>query len=620
MSTENAGLDNADTAQWSEDARLKHTCIFCYTAFDEDSASCPTCGSDRPDQGWTRTEARPDPWLGRSLADRYRLVQRLGRGSAGDVYRATKPHIDGQWAIKMIVTQGEGADSGGRTQRERAVREVQILSSIPNPHIVDFHDLLELPGGVLAVVMDFVDGSHLGELLASCERCSIARAARIATDIASGLRDVHARGVVHRDLKPANVMIHSPGTEAEFAELIDFGIARFQGESQQTVGFIGTPRYTSPEQARGERAGPSSDIYNLGMLLHHMLAGSPPFPQDDIKELLKAHSAEKPPTLKESSGGIEFPEGLEELVASMLAKHPADRPNGMKAVVEQLQAFVDYDDSGEADDPDPSATEPGFEGSPQSGIHRRPGGLDDTSSQPTSEMESPRDQAPFTRQSTDVFDFSPEGYVAFRDEDNSVRVTSPSGSYDSVVLEPSESVTAVSFAGDHLLVGQSDGTVAAYDLETRHFEELMDDGPTEAASAVAQDRDGGILVTGFSSGIVVFRGHSSSGRIWRPLSDGAPVIDLAVHADGNVAVIREDGQVELYNLSDSHRETKLSHQHDSVMPIEVVFSGDGYLLAVRLSDGTADIYNTVDAQRVGRIENIPENTSEVFDSISSDGD
>jgi serine/threonine protein kinase len=615
MPTERSGLDNADTAQWSENSRLRHTCIFCYTAFEENPASCPTCGSDKPDGGWTRTDTRPDPWLGRSLDNRYRLVQRLGRGSAGDVYRATKPHIDGQWAIKMIVTQGEGTDSGGRTQRERAVREVQILSSIPNPHIVDFHDLLELPGGVLAVVMDFVDGSHLGDLLAACERCSIARAARIATDIASGLRDVHARGVVHRDLKPANVMIHSPGTEAEFAELIDFGIARFQGESQQTVGFIGTPRYTSPEQARGERAGPSSDIYNLGMLLHHMLSGSPPFPQDDIKELLKAHSAEQPPTLKESSEGIEFPEALENLVASMLAKHPADRPNGMKAVIEQLQDFVDYDDSDVSEASEASSTEPGFAGSPQSGIHRRPGGLDQTSSEPESDSETPREQNPFTRQSTDVYDYSADGYIAFCDEDNAVHVTSPSGSYDSIVLEPSESVTAVSFAGDHLLVGQSDGTVAAYDLETRHMEELMDDGPTEAASAVAQDRDGGILVTGFSSGIVVFRGHSSSGRVWRPLSDGAPVIDLAVHADGNIAVIRQDGQVELFNLSDSHRETKLSHQHDSVMPVEVVFSSDGYLLAVRLSDGTADVYNTVDAKRIGRIENVPENTSEVFETL-----
>lgn len=618
IQSDDNSIHNSTPADWSSGSRLTYTCDACHAAFDPPCERCPYCDTASPSSGWPTISTRPDPWLGRCLADRYRLVRRLGRGATGAVYRARRPHVEGSWAVKMISTAQSGlrTELAGRSMRERVVREVRVLSSIANPHVVDFEDLLELPDGVVAVVMDFVDGSTLASEMGASAPFSTRRAARIALDIASGLCDIHARGIVHRDLKPANVMLHYPGTDREFAEIIDFGIARFEGESEQTVGFIGTPRYTSPEQARGDRAGPAGDIYNLGMLLHHMLVGRPPFTHHEVDELLAAHSSAAAPSLSEASEWGSFPEPLEDLVGKMLEKRPADRPCDMQRVIDRLRRFADGDTS-------PAAVS---EAEPTGGGDASPESFRDGTSSPAVPLSGiniqkpdfPRssDPSPGDRTPRGLFDFNADGAKAFRDDENAVHLTSPSGSHDSIVLNPSESVTAVACQSGHLLVGRADGTVTGVDLENRSTETLLGEPPGTAVSAVAEAGEAGLIVIGFEGGNVLFRATTADGYVWRHVSDGPAVVDVAVHGDGGVAVARQNNTTELYNVSAQEREAIIDLHHDRPID-EILYSEDGYLLGVRFTCGDVTIVETVEGREINDLpaDQVPENTAEIFGQL-----
>ena len=626
MSGSRHHTDDGADASGERPSLLRFLCERCTTTFHTKYDFCPRCMRPRPSEGWRPTRDFPDAWLGRRIG-RYRVEQRLGQGAAAAVYRASRPHLDDTYAFKVInLDLAEGSDQGP-SLRERVEREVRILSSISSPHIVGFHDFLELRGGSVAVVMDYVPGKTLGHLLdGDDEPFALERALQFAIEIASGLRDAHRHGVVHRDLKPDNVMVHDLGGRGEFVELIDFGVARFESEASRTVGFIGTPRYTSPEQARGESVDTSSDIYNLGMLLFHMCAGHPPYVQESVNDLLQAHSRQEAPHLSAASDR-EIPPELDALVQQMMAKAPADRPAETTEVLERLRT-VQSQIAGDASESDPARTQLGADSAPESiagdstpgvgSVHR----TDDY--HPLSGDEEPRESDEETvRPPSDVFDVSDRGSILYRDEDNRLRVRHtmtagrPRELDDQILAEFSTPVTALAVdETGRALLGYRDGSLRDFDVDSGRVVGIEQGRDTGPVAAIACTPDGKRIVVGYQNGEVRFRDpktRSDSG--WQSLPGGDGVVSVGIHDDGScIAISRRDATTEVFVPARSTRERCSLIDHD-VRPEMVDFSPDGYLVAIQFPDGSAHLYSALTGHHVSQAPQQVLQPSGVFDAI-----
>ena len=215
--------------------------------------------------------------IGSVLHESYRIDGVLGRGGMGVVYEASHLRLPKRYAIKVLdQTVVHDADAFARFRRE-----AEITSAIGHPNIVEVHDLNYTPAGTPYIVMELLDGEHLGAYLQREGALSPQRTLEIAREIASGLAAAHQRGVIHRDLKPQNVFLGKKGGREQI-KVLDFGISKITGaQSIQTRSetLMGTPGYMSPEQARGDskQAGPWSDQFSLGAIVYEMLAGRPAF-------------------------------------------------------------------------------------------------------------------------------------------------------------------------------------------------------------------------------------------------------------------------------------------------------------------------------------------------------
>ena len=215
----------------------------------------------------------------RVLADRYALEHELAVGGFARVYRGTDRRLGRPVAVKLLEV-GRIATADPEARR-RFVREARSSAGFTHPHAVTVFDAGEADGE-LFIVMELVDGPSLANAMAERGPFPEGDAVRIATQVLSALSAAHASGIVHRDVKPANILLDARGD----AKLADFGIAkRFDDltDSLTATGLIvGTPRYLSPEQARGEPISPASDLYAVGVILHEMLAGAPPFADESL--------------------------------------------------------------------------------------------------------------------------------------------------------------------------------------------------------------------------------------------------------------------------------------------------------------------------------------------------
>ncbi len=249
---------------------------------------------------------------GRVLDGRYELRGIIGEGSFGRVYRGRDRRLARPVAVKVIKPWW--ADDGASIERFQG--EAQLLARVNDPGIVQIYDFGHTPDGPYYVA-ELVEGESLEERLRRGPLAP-AEAARIAEQLCGALGSAHAQGVVHCDVKPANVLLDRDGR----VKVGDFGVARF-GEtnpSESSALFGGTPRYMSPEQARGRQLTPASDVYSAGVVLYEMLAGEPPFQAGSPVELGICHLQQAPPALAE-----DVPAPLRELVGVALAKRPGDR-------------------------------------------------------------------------------------------------------------------------------------------------------------------------------------------------------------------------------------------------------------------------------------------------------
>ncbi len=262
------------------------------------------------------------------IGDRYRLGDVLGRSLMSEVRRGEDIRLCRPVAIKLL------RDDGDPRSVARFEREAQILARLHDPNIVVVFDT-GVDGRDRFIVMELIEGPTLRQLLDDEGGLGLERATEIAGGIASALGSAHALGIVHRDVKPSNVLLPPDGG----VKLVDMGIARLLSAEALTITLsaLGTARYMSPEQAQGGRLDGRSDLYSLGCVLFEMLAGRTPFEGTPVA-LSYAHTHTPAPRVRSINGAV--PAAMDDLVAAMLEKDPADRPQTAEDVQRSLGAAL----------------------------------------------------------------------------------------------------------------------------------------------------------------------------------------------------------------------------------------------------------------------------------------
>lgn len=265
--------------------------------------------------------------IGQIVDGRYQIVELIGEGGMGWVYRAEQILLKRPVAIKVLQRSYSATAEVGR----RFEREAVAVARLDHPNCVAVQDFGRLPDGSLFLVMSYLPGTLLRDAIESGP-FSMARALHVTRHILAGLAHAHHAGIIHRDVKPANVMLVPYDGDQDFAKLFDFGIAKLMdpveepAEKLTTVGQrFGTPAYMSPEQSLGKPVDARTDLYSATVVLFEMLTGKQPFTADDDAGLLVMHAAKAPPTLAECAPEISFPAQVEALVRRGLAKDPAQR-------------------------------------------------------------------------------------------------------------------------------------------------------------------------------------------------------------------------------------------------------------------------------------------------------
>jgi serine/threonine protein kinase/streptogramin lyase len=253
----------------------------------------------------------------------YRIEAVLGRGGMGVVYLAEDPRLGRKVALKLLPPE-LAVDT---KFRERFIRESQIAARLEHPNILPVYEAGEADGQ-LFIAMRYVRGADLGSMVAAEGPLDAARAVSIVSDVGAALDEAHREGLIHRDVKPANILLapsRGPGSP-ERAYLTDFGVTRrttSQSGLTKTGQFMGTADYAAPEQIEGKTADTRADVYSLGCVLYHCLAGEPPFARDSEVATMYAHLKDRPP--KPSAKRPDLPRGLDSVVATSMAKPPGQR-------------------------------------------------------------------------------------------------------------------------------------------------------------------------------------------------------------------------------------------------------------------------------------------------------
>ena len=307
------------------------TCAGCKHGYAETALFCPNCGTPK-----ARDTVTGDPLVGKVLGERFQVLDLIGQGGSGTIYRAEHVTLRRKVAIKVLHNELSRDDLA----IERFRREATTVAEIDNEHIVEIHDFGRTPDGRLYLAMELLEGENLDGVLAREKQLSVERAADILIQVGEALMEAHAIGYVHRDLRTRNIYLAVRRGKANFVKLLDFGLAKLvesdASAASTSLGMtFGDPRYMSPEQARGDRIDRRADIYQLGCVCYEMLTGAPPFTGNRVFDILSKQVTEAPEPLPTRRPGV--PLWMEAAVAKMLAKDPENRFATTTRMVEALR-------------------------------------------------------------------------------------------------------------------------------------------------------------------------------------------------------------------------------------------------------------------------------------------
>ncbi|MFE7891740.1 serine/threonine-protein kinase [Streptomyces sp. NPDC057412] len=281
----------------------------------------------------------PDPGTGRLIAGRYRLLAKLGHGGMGTVWRAKDETVDREVAVKEPRVPDHLPERERANAFERMRREARAAARLDHPAVVNVHDVAVVDGRPW-IVMELVQGRSLGDALQE-GTLDAREAARIGLEVLGALEAAHAAGILHRDVKPDNVMLG----RHDRVVLTDFGIAQIEGETNltDTGGFVGSPEYIAPERVLGQRPGPASDLWSLGVVLYAATEGVSPFRRSNTPATLQSVLNAEPAAPAAARGP------LAEAINGLLQKDPSRRPDAARtrALLERA-----------ANPPEPAATQP----------------------------------------------------------------------------------------------------------------------------------------------------------------------------------------------------------------------------------------------------------------------
>lgn len=257
----------------------------------------------------------------------YRILEKIGQGGMGVVYRGIHIMLEQVVAIKVLSPQF----AQDRHMRSRFIKEAKIQARFSHPNVVNILNYLEGDGNIF-LVMEYINGETLESCLKREGKLTVERAASVSMSILDALDFMHSKGVIHRDIKPSNIMF----TEGGLVKVTDFGIAKVVGENGQTrTGMVGSFLYISPEQILGEEASAQSDIYSFGITFYQMVTGRVPFNGDSEYKIMKAHLEEKPAIPWEINSDISKEVG--KVILKAIAKNPKDRYQNIEELVKGLR-------------------------------------------------------------------------------------------------------------------------------------------------------------------------------------------------------------------------------------------------------------------------------------------
>jgi serine/threonine protein kinase len=334
-----------DTVEVREDetGERELVCPACGRVSAFDARFCAVCGFRFRQEGQeAASDVRDiaDPLIDRVVADRYRIVELIGRGGMGVVYRVEHTRIGKQMAMKLL--HGELARDKEVIRRFR--REAEAVSKLDHANTVQVFDFGRSEG-MTYLIMELLSGKDLGTILADGPM-PFARMARIALQVCGSVQQAHERGIVHRDLKPENIRILADRSDPDFVKVLDFGLAKLRESEEQArasitrEGFlVGTPYYMAPEHIRGDQVDARSDVYALGALMYKAVTGIPPFWATSPVAVLTKHLNDPivPPSVRAPQRDL--PKDADRIIVRALQKDPADRYQSMR---ELREALADY--------------------------------------------------------------------------------------------------------------------------------------------------------------------------------------------------------------------------------------------------------------------------------------
>ena len=279
-----------------------------------------------------------DPLISQLVADRYRVIRKLGEGGMGSVYLAEHVVIEKKFALKVLAPElARRADLVARF-----LQEARSASRIGHENVIDIMDFGQSPDGLVYIAMEFLDGKDLGEIVRTQEAMEWHDARDIVLQICRALRAAHEKGIVHRDMKPENIFLIQREGQPHFVKILDFGIAKVMGldpngpRLTRTGMIFGTPEYMAPEQAEGKDTDHRADIYAVGCIIYHLITGQTPFVAESFMTMLTKHLMEDPVPPSVRRPDLPITVEMDGLVLKALEKDREKRWQSMAELIEAV--------------------------------------------------------------------------------------------------------------------------------------------------------------------------------------------------------------------------------------------------------------------------------------------